>query len=133
MAGQRARVFSYEFKEAAVRRTLAGEKGQALAVEFRLWPKLMYAWRDSYERGGPEALLPVGRPRKSATLVERPEPAASSPRGKGEPPDGWDDSTLGNTASVSQNPISWPPVGNQPVRVSVAAVRKRDPLRQNDF
>jgi transposase len=80
MPGQRARVFSREFKEAAVRRMLAGEKVQALAAEFRLWPKLLYAWRNSYERGGPEALLPPGRPRKS-------EPAARGVRGKGEPTD----------------------------------------------
>ena len=87
MPGQRARVFSCEFKEAAVRRMLAGEKVQALAAELQLWPKLLYAWRNSYERGGPEALLPPGRPRKSATPVERPEPAASAPRRKGEPTD----------------------------------------------
>ena len=69
------RQFSREFKEAAVRRILAGEKVQALAEELRLWPKLLYAWRNSYERGGPEALVPPGRPRKAAA----PERAAGAP------------------------------------------------------
>ncbi len=47
MSAKRARVFSREFKEAAVRRILAGEKVKALAVELGLWPKLLYAWRES--------------------------------------------------------------------------------------
>jgi transposase len=39
---QRSRVFSREFKEAAVRRILAGEKVKALAAELQVWPKLLY-------------------------------------------------------------------------------------------
>lgn len=81
MPRERARVFSREFKEAAVRRVLGGEKVQALADELRLWPKLLYAWQNSYKLGGPEALLPPGRPRKSAAwAAERPEAGASAPR-----------------------------------------------------
>jgi transposase-like protein len=78
MPGGRARVFSREFKEAAVRRMVAGEKVSALAAEPGLWPKLLYAWRESYERGGPEALHPPGRPRKSATRVTAAAPSKYS-------------------------------------------------------
>jgi len=39
MPGQRARVFSREFKEAAVRRMVGGETVRALAEELRVWPK----------------------------------------------------------------------------------------------
>ena len=65
MSATLPRVFSREFKEAAVRRILAGEKVKALAVELELWPKLLYAWKESFERGGVEALLPSGRPPNS--------------------------------------------------------------------
>ena len=65
MAAKSPRVFSREFKEAAVRRILAGEKVRALAVELNVWPKLLYAWWESFERGGAEALLPPGRPPNS--------------------------------------------------------------------
>lgn len=79
---ERARVFSREFKEAAVRRILAGEKVQVLAKELELWPKLLYDWWNRYERGGAEALLRPGRPSKSvaATLAERPSAHASAAR-----------------------------------------------------
>ena len=49
MPGARARVFSREFKEAAVRRILAGEKVKAVAAELHVWPKLLYRWWDRYE------------------------------------------------------------------------------------
>ena len=84
MRKKRVRVFSREFKEAAVRRMLAGEKVQALARELRVWPKLLYAWCARYERGGPEALLAPGRPRKAATWAARREPGPTPPGGKGE-------------------------------------------------
>jgi transposase len=77
------RHFSREFKESAVRRMLAGEKVQALATELELWPKLLYAWRNSFEAGGPEALLPPGRPRKGAVPVKLPRPAAATPKRRG--------------------------------------------------
>lgn len=65
MPAPRPRVFSREFKEVAVRRILAGEKVSALAAELQVWPKLLYHWWGRYERGGPEALRPPGRPRGS--------------------------------------------------------------------
>ena len=71
MPTQRPRVFSREFKEAAVRRILAGEKVSALATEFQACRKLLYDWWNLYERGGPEALRAPGRPRGSAPW-ERP-------------------------------------------------------------
>jgi transposase len=60
------RVFSREFKEAAVRRILAGEKVSALAAEFQVCRKVLYDWWNLYERGGPEALRAPGRPRGAA-------------------------------------------------------------------
>lgn len=77
MPGPRARVFSREFKEAAVRRILAGEKVTALAAELQVWPKLLYHWWDRYEWGGVEALVPPGRPPRSAVWTQRPRPTAS--------------------------------------------------------
>lgn len=65
------RVFSREFKETAVRRIVAGEKVSALAMELQVWRKVLYDWRNLYERGGPEALRAPGRPRGSVAW-ERP-------------------------------------------------------------
>jgi transposase-like protein len=81
MPGQRPRVFSREFKEAAVRRIVAGEKVKALAAELQVWPKLLYHWWDRYEWGGLEALVPPGRPPRSAAWAQRPRPAPSAPSG----------------------------------------------------
>jgi transposase len=77
MPAQRPRVFSREFKEAAVRRILAGEKVKALAAELQVWPKLLYHWWDRYEWGGLEALVPPGRPPRSAVWTQRPRPTPS--------------------------------------------------------
>lgn len=66
MPAQRPRVFSREFKEAAVRRILAGEKVSPLAAELQVCRKSLYDWWNLYERGGPEALRAPGRPRGSA-------------------------------------------------------------------
>jgi transposase len=68
----KARVFSREFKLVAVRRMLAREKVQALAVELGLSRQALYKWWDHHERGGPEALRPTGRPRTAR--VATPEP-----------------------------------------------------------
>jgi transposase len=73
-----ARVFSREVKLAAVRRMLAGENVSALARELKLRRKLLYAWRDSFRSGGPEALRTRGRPRKSAVVAPA---VAGPPRG----------------------------------------------------
>jgi transposase-like protein len=82
MPAQRPRVFSREFKEAAVRRILAGEKVRALAAELQVWPKLLYHWWARYEWGGSEALVPPGRPLRSATLAQRPRPTSGAPSRK---------------------------------------------------
>ena len=65
MPGRRFRIFSRQFKEAAVRRILAGEKIRPVAAELRVRPQLLYTWRDYYEQGGADALVPRGRPLKA--------------------------------------------------------------------
>jgi transposase len=87
MSAKAPRVFSREFKEAAVRRILAGEKVKALAGELGLWPKLLYAWRESFEHGGVEALLPPGRPPHSVARAKARLPQRSRRRGKRSPPE----------------------------------------------
>jgi len=74
------RVFSREFKLAALRRMLAGENVAALARELKLRRKLLYAWRDRFRLGGPEALRTRGRPRKVVGLVAG---AADAPAARG--------------------------------------------------
>ena len=71
MPGRRFRIFSRAFKEAAVRRILAGEKIRAVADELRLRPQLLYTWLDYYEQGGPDALVPRGRPQKAVAWARR--------------------------------------------------------------
>src|SRR5882672_4870836 len=66
---RKARVFSREMKLAALRRMLAGENVSALARELKLRRKLLYAWRDNFRSGGPEALRTRGRPRKTVGLA----------------------------------------------------------------
>src|ERR1700674_2506130 len=63
------RVFSREFKLTVVRRMLAGENVSALARELKVLRKDLYAWRDRFRSGGPEALRGRGRPRKAETAV----------------------------------------------------------------
>src|SRR5258708_7119492 len=70
-----ARIFRRETKLAAVGRMLAGENVSALARELKLRRKLLYAWRDNFRSGGPEALRTRGRPRKSASIAS----AAAAP------------------------------------------------------
>ena len=61
MPGRRFRIYSKEFKQAAVRRILAGETVRAVAEDLRLRSQLLYSWRDLYEHGGADALVPRGR------------------------------------------------------------------------
>jgi transposase-like protein len=61
---KKARVFSPEFKAAAVRRMQAGESPSALARSLRLRRKLLYEWRDAVLTGRP--LRTAGRPKKRA-------------------------------------------------------------------
>jgi len=71
MPGPRFRIFSREFKEAAVRRIPAGEKIRAVADDLKLHRQLLYPWLDYYQRGGPDALVPRGRPWKAVALARR--------------------------------------------------------------
>lgn len=70
MPGRRFRIYSQEFKVTAVRRVLAGEKIRAVAKELGLG-QLLYTWLDHYEQGGPDALIPRGRPRKAVAWARR--------------------------------------------------------------
>ena len=77
------RVFSREFKLAAVRRILAGERIKVLSQELNVLRKDLYAWRDLFRSGGAAALRPLGRPRKTDVLAmsageAMPEPASES-------------------------------------------------------
>ena len=67
------RVFSREFKIGVICRMQAGESVSALARELRMTRKDLYAWRDRFQAGGPEALRGRGRPPKAeaAGLAER--------------------------------------------------------------
>ena len=68
MPGRRFRIYSREFKEAAVRRVLAGEKIRAVAKELRLG-QLLYSWLDLYEQGGTRADVPAGREDDARAVV----------------------------------------------------------------
>jgi len=69
------RVFSREFKISIVCRMLAGESVSALSRELKMTRKDLYAWRDRFQAGGPEALRGRGRPPKA----EAASSAASGP------------------------------------------------------
>jgi transposase len=72
MPNKSPRIFSREFKLAAVHRILAGERIAALSRELKVLRKDLYAWRDLFRAGGAMALRPLGRPRKSeATRPDR--------------------------------------------------------------
>lgn len=62
MPPKRYRSFSREFKEAAVRRVVAGEKVRDVANDLQVVRKLIYHWWRQYEAGGVERLRPTGRP-----------------------------------------------------------------------
>jgi transposase len=59
------RVFSREFKVGIICRMQAGESVSALARELKMTRKDLYAWRDRFQAGGPEALRGRGRPAKA--------------------------------------------------------------------
>jgi transposase len=59
------RVFSRGFKIGIVCRMLAGENVSGLARELKMTRKDLYAWRDRFQAGGPEALRGRGRPPKA--------------------------------------------------------------------
>ena len=59
------RVFSREFKIGIICRMQAGESVSALARELKMTRKDLYAWRDRFQAGGPDALRGRGRPRNA--------------------------------------------------------------------
>jgi transposase len=66
---KKPRLFSREFKLAAVGRILAGERIRDLSRELKVLRKDLYAWRDLFRAGGAMALRPLGRPRKSEAIA----------------------------------------------------------------
>lgn len=91
MADETKRLFSRDYKLAALRRMLAGENVSALARELGVRRKYLYQWRERFRAGGPLALRSRGRPTKAEVLAMRagetaPDiPAASMPQAA--PPD----------------------------------------------
>lgn len=70
------RVFSFEFKLAAVQRHLSGETRAALAKEFQLSsPTLIDTWTRQYRTAGEDGLRPKpkGRPKKDPNAAGKPE------------------------------------------------------------
>jgi len=66
---KKPRLFSREFKLAAVHRILAGERMRDLSQELKVLRKDLYAWRDLFRAGGAMALRPLGRPRKAEAMA----------------------------------------------------------------
>jgi|BogFormECP03_OM2_1039629.scaffolds.fasta_scaffold38457_1 transposase len=96
MTDESVRLFSREYKLAALERMLAGESVSALARELGIRPKYLYQWRDRFRTGGPSALRSRGRPTKAealaieahrAGLPPEPIPNALQPRFEAPPPD----------------------------------------------
>lgn len=64
---KQARVFSGEFKRAAVERAMAGERIAAIAAELCVRRKLIYEWKDRFAQLGEAGLEQQrGRPRQQA-------------------------------------------------------------------
>lgn len=80
MTDESIRLFSREYKLAALQRMLAGESVSALARELGIRPKYLYQWRDRFRTGGPNALRSRGRPTKEETLAIEAH-RAGSPQG----------------------------------------------------
>jgi transposase len=78
------RVFSREFKLGIIRRILAGENVSALGRELKLSRKDLYAWRDHFLAGGPQALRGRGRPPRAASGAAAPAMMRAPPDGPGE-------------------------------------------------
>jgi len=66
---KKPRLFSREFKLAAVHRIVAGERITDLSRELKVLRKDLYAWRDLFRAGGAMALRPLGRPRKAEAVA----------------------------------------------------------------
>ena len=81
MPVKQARVFSRDFKLAAVTRMEGGDTVSALAREVGVRRKLLYEWRDAFRAGGAEALRGRGRPRKGTVVAgarKQPTPRAEA-------------------------------------------------------
>jgi len=76
-----ARVFSPEFKVAAVERIVAGERVRALANELKIKPQILYRWWSAYDREGVAGLSrPSGRPAGTGAGAESPAARPRRPR-----------------------------------------------------
>jgi transposase len=75
------RVFSRDFKIGIVCRMLAGESVSALSRELKMTRKDLYAWRDRFQAGGPDALRGRGRPRKAEAAGSAANADAKAPVG----------------------------------------------------
>jgi transposase len=75
------RVFSRDFKVSIVCRLLAGESVSALSRELKMTRKDLYAWRDRFQAGGPDALRCRGRPRKADAAGSAVSANAAAPVG----------------------------------------------------
>jgi len=70
MSEGKRRVFSREFKLAAVERMMAGESAAALSRELGVPTGHLYKWWGHFRHGGPEALRPACRPRKGLGVLD---------------------------------------------------------------
>jgi transposase-like protein len=77
MADEGVRLFSREFKLAALARMEAGENVSALARELGVKRKYLYQWRERFRAGGPIALRMRGRPTTAEVLAMRSGDCAS--------------------------------------------------------
>ena len=71
MSAGKRRVFSREFKLAAVKRMMAGEGAVALSGEFGVTATHLYKWCMHFRRGGAGALRPACRPTKAVAKAMR--------------------------------------------------------------
>jgi len=87
------RLYSREFKLAAVRRMAAGEPVSVIARELGVGASVLHHWLGRFRKGGAVALRPIGRPTKAELAAMRsgealePWPAGMPPP---EPPDELD-------------------------------------------
>jgi transposase len=81
------RLFSREFKLAAIQRMEEAGNVSALADELGVRRELLYGWREKFAAGGAEALKGSGRPRPPAQppeLADEPRRVAALERKLGE-------------------------------------------------
>ena len=80
------RVFSREFKLAAVERLAAGEKASVLARALGVQAQNLHHWLERFRAGGAAALRPDGRPTKAEQVAMQPGAAAGPPAAAMMPP-----------------------------------------------